>query len=269
MQLGPLSIDPPLFMAPMAGFTDWAFRTLVRRFGGCGLPATEMVSARGMVEMAERSDSVPSRLWGIAEEPRPLAVQIWHNDPGLLAEVGARLAEQYRVSVIDLNFGCPVKAVREKAESGSYLLDHPERIGKIVEKVARACDPVPVTAKVRLGTSAKRITATETAKAVEQAGGAAIAIHGRTAAQLYRGKADWDEIAKVKPHLKRIPLIGNGDIHTPEDAENAFVRYGVDGGDDRACRARPALVVQADRGPSGRESGDRRPSGCGPARDDF
>ncbi len=229
MRLGPLSISPPLFMAPMAGFTDWAFRALVRGYGGCGLPAAEMVSARGMAEIIARSDRIPPRVWGVAEEARPLAVQIWHNDPALLADVGAILVHRFGVSVVDLNFGCPVKAVREKAESGSYLLDHPERIGRIVAQVASACAPVPVTAKIRLGTSEKRITAAETAQAVEEARGAAVAVHGRTASQLYRGRADWNQIAAVKPFLRRIPLIGNGDIRTPQDAANAFRDFSVDG----------------------------------------
>ena len=195
--------------------------------------------------MAARSDRSPARLWGVAEEPRPLAVQLWHNDPALLADVAARLVERFSVSVVDLNFGCPVKAVREKAESGSYLLDHPERIGQIVAQVTRACSPVPVTAKIRLGTLPTRITAVETAQAVEDGGAAAITVHGRTASQLYRGKADWEQIARIKPFLHQIPLIGNGDIRSPADAVAAFRDYQVDGVMiGRAALGRPWLFRQ-------------------------
>jgi len=247
LKIGPLSIDPPLFMAPMAGFTNYAYRQIVRRFGGVGLPATEMVSVRGFKQMAARRDDVPDRLWGVKEEPRPLAVQIWDNDPAAMAEVGGWLARDFGVSVVDINFGCPVRDVSEKAESGSYLLRDPDRVGRIVERVAEACAPVPVTAKIRLGCTADTINAVDVAQAVEQAGGAAITIHGRTAEQLFRGEADWDEIARVKPHLKRIPLIGNGDIRTAEAVVEAFRRFDVDGVMiGRAGLAKPWLFRHAE-----------------------
>ena len=180
------------------------------------------------------------------EEARPLAVQIWDNDPVKMAEVGRRLAEEFGVSVVDINFGCPVRDVAEKAESGSYLLRYPERIGEIVARVAKACSPTPVTAKIRLGCTRESINAVEVAQAVEEAGGAAITVHGRTAEDLFRGEADWEQIAKIKPHLKKIPLIGNGDLKTPEDVVRAFERYGVDGVMiGRAGLARPWLFREA------------------------
>jgi tRNA-dihydrouridine synthase B len=230
LMIGPLAVDPPLFQAPMAGFTNYAYRQIARRFGGVGLPATEMVSVRGFRQMAAHADHLlPDRLWGVKEEPRPLAVQIWDNDPGAMAEVGAWLAHDFGVSVVDINFGCPVRDVSEKAESGSYLLRYPDRVGEIVAQVAAACAPVPVTAKIRLGCTNDTINAVEVAQAIEQAGGAAVTIHGRTAEQRFGGTADWEQIARVKPHLKRIPLIGNGDIKTAEAVVEAFERYGVDG----------------------------------------
>ena len=116
--IGPLLIDPPVLQAPMAGFTNYAYRQMIRRFGGVGLPATEMVSARGFLHIDARDGRFPDRLWGVADEPRPLAVQIWDNDPDSLAAVGQRLAEEFRVSVVDINFGCPVRDVSVKAESG-------------------------------------------------------------------------------------------------------------------------------------------------------
>jgi tRNA-dihydrouridine synthase B len=227
--IGSLIIDPPILSAPLAGFSGYAYRQMLRRLGGVGLIAAEMVSARSFVYREKRCGEMPEQLWGMKEEPRPLAVQIWDNDPMKMAEVGRRLAVEFGVSVVDINFGCPVRDVAEKAESGSYLLRFPERIGEIVARVAEACSPTPVTAKIRLGCTRANINATEVAQAIEEAGGAAVTVHGRTAEDLFRGEADWDEIARIKPHLKRIPLVGNGDLKTPEDAVRAFERYGVDG----------------------------------------
>jgi len=229
LKIGPLLIDPPVLQAPMAGFSNYAFRQIVRRFGGAGLLATEMVSARGFLEIGARSQRLPERLWRVRDEPRPLAVQIWDNDPQVLAAIGRRLVEELRVSVVDINFGCPVREVSQKAQSGSYLLRYPDRVGAIVARVVEACDPVPVTAKIRLGWSRETINAVEVARAVEAAGGAAVTVHGRTAAERFGGSADWQQIAQVKPHLRRIPLIGNGDLKTPGSVVEAFGRYGVDG----------------------------------------
>lgn len=229
LTIGPISLATPLLMAPMAGFTDWAFRQVVRRAGGCGLPVTEMISARGMFEMLRRDRAPPERLWGVADEPRPLAVQIWDNDPVLLAEIADRLVRQFAPTVIDLNFGCPAPDVAGKAESGAHLLRFPDRIGRIVERVAATCGSTPVTAKVRLGPDRGRITILDVAQAVEGAGGAAITVHGRTAADFYRGKADWEWIAQTKSVLQRIPLIGNGDLATAEGIAAALRHYPVDG----------------------------------------
>ena len=126
--IGPLVVDPPVLQAPMAGFTNYAFRQIVRQFGGAGLQATEMVHAKGFLWMEQEEHEFPDRLWGVKEEPRPLAVQIWDNDPETLAAVGAKLAHEFRVSVVDINFGCPVKTVTQKAHSGSYLLRYPDRM---------------------------------------------------------------------------------------------------------------------------------------------
>ena len=243
--IGPLRIDPPVLQAPMAGFTNWAFRQMVRQLGGAGLLAAEMVSARSLFHRNARGQGDCDRLWGVREEPRPLAVQVWDNDPGLLASVAARLVEEYRPSVIDINFGCPVRDVSEKAQSGSYLLRYPERIGAIVARVAAACSPTPVTSKIRLGSTRDTINAIDVAQAIEGAGGAAVTIHGRTAADLFRGTADWDEISRVKPYLKRVPLIGNGDLRTAESVVEVLRRYDVDGVMiGRAALARPWLFRQ-------------------------
>lgn len=229
LKIGPLVVDPPILQAPMAGFTNYAFRQIVREYGGAGLLATEMVNARGFVWLDEQEATHPDRLWGVADEPRPLAVQIWDNDPETLAKVGARLAHEYKVSVVDINFGCPVRQVTQRAKSGSYLLRTPDRMGQIIERVVEACHPTPVTAKTRLGCSRDRVNIKEVAQVVEGAGAAALTVHGRTAADMFRGQASWDLISEVKPCLKKIPLIGNGDLDTPQKVVDAFNTWNVDG----------------------------------------
>jgi tRNA-dihydrouridine synthase B len=246
LRIGSVEVDPPVLQAPMAGFTNFAFRQMVRDYGGAGLQATEMVNARSFIWLDQQEAEHPDRLWGVKEEPRPLAVQIWDSQPDTLAQVGARLAHEYRVSVVDINFGCPVKQVTEKAHSGSYLLRHPDRVGKIIRKVVEACQPVPVTAKIRLGCTRKKINAIEIAQVVEDAGASALTVHGRTAEDFFRGSADWDQIAAIKPYLQRIPLIGNGDLDSAEKVLLAFSRYGVDGVMiARASLGRPWLFRQA------------------------
>lgn len=246
LQIGPLVIDPPILQAPMAGFTNFAFRQIVRGYGGAGLQATEMVNARGFVWMDEHEAEHPDRLWGVAEESRPLAVQIWDNDPETMAKVGRRLAEEYRVSVVDINFGCPVRQVTEKAHSGSYLLREPDRMHAIIERLVEACAPTPVTAKIRLGCTRDNINANEIARVVEEAGAAALTVHGRTAQDFFKGSADWDRISEIKQHLRHIPLIGNGDLDSAEAVVEAFRRYDVDGVMiARAALGRPWLFAQA------------------------
>ncbi len=245
LKIGPLLVDPPILQAPMAGYTNYAYRQVVRQFGGAGLQATEMISARGFLWM-ERNEEFPDRLWGVPDEPRPLAVQMWDNDPATLAAVGAKLAHELRVSVVDINFGCPVKKVTEKAHSGSYLLRDPDRVGQIVARVVAACAPTPVTAKIRLGCSRSSINAIEVAQAVEAAGAAALTVHGRTAQDFFQGAADWERIAEIKPHLRAMPLIGNGDLKSPQAVVDAFRNYRVDGVMiARAGLGKPWLFQQA------------------------
>ncbi len=246
LRIGDLVIDPPILQAPMAGFTNAAFRAVVRQFGGAGLLATEMVNARGFEWLDQHEAEHPDRLWGVAEEARPLAVQIWDNDPATMARVGERLANEYRVSVVDINFGCPVRQVTEKAHSGSYLLREPSRMFAIISQVVAACAPTPVTAKIRLGCHPNNINANQIARVVEEAGAAALTVHGRTAHDMFRGNADWDRISEIKQHLRHIPLIGNGDLDTAEKVVAAFERYDVDGVMiARACLGRPWLFAQA------------------------
>jgi tRNA-dihydrouridine synthase B len=246
IRIGDLVVDPPILQAPMAGFTNAAFRQIVRQYGGAGLLATEMVNARGFVWMDEHEAEHPDRLWGVADEPRPLAVQIWDNDPEIMAKVGRRLVDEYRVSVVDINFGCPVKQVTEKAHSGSYLLRDPGRMHAIISRLVETCSPTPVTAKIRLGCSPDSINCNEIAKVVEEAGAAALTVHGRTAKDFFRGNADWDRISQIKQHLKYIPLIGNGDLDSAEKVVSAFKNYDVDAVMiARASLGRPWLFSQA------------------------
>jgi tRNA-dihydrouridine synthase B len=246
LQIGNVVVDPPILQAPMAGFTNFAYRQVVREYGGVGLQATEMVNARGFVWLDEHECEHPDRLWGVRDEARPLAVQIWDNEPETMAKVGRRLVEEYAVSVVDINFGCPVKQVTQKAHSGSYLLRYPERMREIIASLVAACHPTPVTAKIRLGCTCDSMNATEIAQVVEEAGASALTVHGRVAEQYFKGHADWERIAELKPYLKRIPLIGNGDLDSAEKVLYAFKNYGVDGVMiARAALGRPWLFAQA------------------------
>jgi len=245
LAIGRVVVDPPVLQAPMAGYTNYAFRQVVREFGGAGLLATEMIAARSAMWLETNRGEHPDRLWGVREEPRPLAVQMWDNDPDNLAQVGRRLARDFQVSVVDLNFGCPVRQVTEKAHSGSWLLRDPERVGRIVARVVEACGDTPVTAKIRLGCSATCQTAIEVAQRVEEAGAACLTVHGRVAAQYFKGQADWEAIRQVKQHVSRLPVVGNGDITTAEMAVARLRETGVDGVMiARECLAKPWIFAQ-------------------------
>jgi tRNA-dihydrouridine synthase B len=229
LAIGPVTVDPPVLQAPMAGYTNYAYRQVVREFGGAGLLATEMIAARSAMWLETNRGEHPDRLWGVRDEPRPLAVQMWDNDPDNLARVGRRLAKDFRVSVVDLNFGCPVRQVSEKAHSGSWLLRDPDRVGGIVRRVVEACDGTPVTAKIRLGCADSCRTAVEVAQRIEEAGAACLTVHGRVAAQFFKGQADWEAIAAVKRSVSRLPVVGNGDIDSAETAVTRLRESGVDG----------------------------------------
>ena len=229
LRIGPVVVDPPILQAPMAGYTNYAYRQVVREFGGAGLLATEMIAARSATWLETNRGEHPDRLWGVREEARPLAVQMWDNDPDNLARVGRRLAKDFRVSVVDLNFGCPVRQVTVKAHSGSWLLRTPERVGTIVARVVEACDGVPVTAKIRLGCADDCRTAIEVAQRIEEAGAACLTVHGRVASQFFSGVADWEAIAAVKRSVARMPVVGNGDIDSASTAVARLRASGVDG----------------------------------------
>jgi tRNA-dihydrouridine synthase B len=245
LKIGPVVVDPPVLQAPMAGYTNFAYRQVVREFGGAGLLATEMIAARSAIWLETARGEHPDRLWGVRDEPRPLAVQMWDNDPANLAAVGRRLATDFRVSVVDLNFGCPVRQVTEKAHSGSWLLRDPDRVGEIVRRVVEACGDVPVTAKIRLGCSDACRTAIEVAQRIEEAGAACLTVHGRVAAQFFKGQADWEAITAVKRSVSRLPVVGNGDIDSAETAVRRLRESGLDGVMiAREALARPWIFAQ-------------------------
>ncbi|MCS7238457.1 MAG: tRNA-dihydrouridine synthase [Thermoguttaceae bacterium] len=227
--LGSVVVDPPLFQAPLLEYTNHFFRLLVRHFGGVGLTCTELVHARGLIECYERTGQLPEQLWGVDIEPGPLAIQLWESDLQWLKRGVAFVASQLRPSVIDLNFGCPSHRVAGHSGGGAALLKTPERIGELVAAAVESAGSIPVTVKIRLGWDPSTPVAARVAQVVEQAGAAGLCVHGRYATQRMGGKADWNAIAAVRPHLCRIPLIGNGDIATPQAAYRAFVHYSVDG----------------------------------------
>ena len=203
-------VRPAQILAPMAGITDTVFRRFIRRLGGCGLIMTEFVSSEGMLRQNLKSQ----RFLYYTEEERPITAQIFGADPERLAEA-ARLIEDLGFDIIDLNLGCPAKKVVKCGGSG-LLRDLP-LLGSIFRKI-RAAVSIPFTAKIRIGWSDEEIVAAPVARLAEDCGVEAIAVHGRTRQQGFSGRARWDVIAQVKAAV-RIPVIGNGDVFTPADAQ--------------------------------------------------
>ena len=217
IQLG----DRPLFLAPMEDVTDIGFRHLCKRFGA-SMVYTEFVSAEALVRSVRQTVSKLN----ISDEERPVGIQIYGRDVESMVEA-ARIVEQARPDVIDINFGCPVKKVAGKG-AGAGMLQNIPLLLEITREVVKAVK-TPVTVKTRLGWNSENLVITDLAEALQDCGIKALTIHGRTRAQMYTGDADWTLIGKVKENPRiHIPIIGNGDITTPEQAKEAFDRYGVD-----------------------------------------
>jgi tRNA-dihydrouridine synthase B len=219
VRLGGLVVDPPLFLAPMAGFTNVAFRRIARRLG-CGLTATEMVMAEGVVRGHERT----MQLAVLCEEERPGVVQIAGSDPAVMGEAAAILVDR-GADAIDVNMGCPVRKIVDRC-AGSALLKEPAQAAAVVAGIRRRVR-VPVTVKMRAGWDDAR-QCLDVARALEAEGVDALSVHGRTRAQQYAGRASRDAIRAVK-EVVRIPVIGNGDVVTPRDVIEMVHETGVDG----------------------------------------
>ena len=216
-----LIVDPPTFLSPMAGLTDSVFRRLIKRLGGCGLVMTEFTSAEGLTRNSVKS----KRMLFYHEEERPVTAQLFGAEPSRLAEA-TRMVEDLGFDAIDLNLGCPAKKV-VKACGGSALLRETKLLEEIL-KTIRAATSLPFTIKIRAGWSETEIVSVHVGKMAEDIGINAIAFHPRTRVQGFSGHSDWNLIGELKASLK-IPVIGNGDIVTPEDAFRMKRETGCDG----------------------------------------
>ncbi len=219
-KIGSVEIENPFVLAPMAGVTDLPFRGLCKE-QGAGLICTEMVSAKAISFHNKNTKA----LMEINPKEHPVSLQLFGNEPELMAEV-ARSIEEQPFDILDINMGCPVPKVVNNGE-GSALLKDPALIGKIVREISHAIKK-PVTAKIRIGFEGYDVDPVEIAKIIEDAGGAAVAVHGRTRQQYYAGEANWEVIGRIKDAVS-IPVIGNGDVDSPLKAEKMMKDTGCDG----------------------------------------
>ena len=220
LNIGNVNIKNNVLLAPMAGITDSAFRKICKKYGDPGLVCTEMASSKAIFYGDEKTD----KLIRTEGEEKPIAIQIFGSDPFVMADTAKKVAKY--ANIIDINMGCPAPKVVKNGD-GSRLLLNLELVEQIVEAVVKSVQ-IPVTVKIRKGWDSQNIVAVEAAKIIEQAGAKAITVHGRTRAEYYSGQVDLETIKKVKEAVN-IPVIGNGDIKTVEDARKMFDYTGVDG----------------------------------------
>jgi nifR3 family TIM-barrel protein len=236
LRLGTLDVDPPVVLAPMAGITNAPFRRLCREYGA-GLYVSEMIGARGLVEGDEKTRDLAR----FSPDENPRSVQLYGTDPGSLGEAVAYLVEVERVDHIDMNFGCPMGKVTRHG-GGAALPWKRDLYRSIVRAAVSNAGSIPVTVKFRKGIDDEHLTYLETGLIAEDEGAAGVAIHARTARQLYSGQADWDAIARLKETVTTIPVLGNGDIWTADDAVAMMTGTGCDGVViGRGCLGRPWL----------------------------
>ncbi|ASU80431.1 tRNA dihydrouridine synthase DusB [Actinopolyspora erythraea] len=240
LRIGPYSVDPPVVLAPMAGITNLAFRKLCREYGSRdSLYVCEMITARAVVERNAKT----LRMMSFDEGEHPRSMQLYGVDPATMAEAVKIVVGEGWADHIDTNWGCPVAKVTRKG--GGAALPYKRRLfGEIISAAVRAAEPagVPVTAKFRVGIDDEHTTHLDAGRIAEEAGAAAVALHGRTAAQRYSGTADWEQIARLKETVRGIPVLGNGDIFRAADARRMMDSTGCDGVVvGRGCLGRPWL----------------------------